>query len=245
MANKEILVEIKFCLGNITGRDNEVALKFEFDHTLVEQLKKVLNLHRYNFQRETKMQAWQAGGWLAEKKIWYIRQELWETVKDHLNKLGHKFVSMTGFEAERYIIPPTNDHHSQRTTESQEEAKENTKQTKKSKSKSKKQENSKKESDKDNSYYRQNRRGKQERENKQNQRNNNYKSVQRVNFLAKDYELLGVSINANQSEVKQAYRDLVEVWHPDRFGHNERLRNKAEEMLKLINAAYDRIKAVA
>ena len=78
--------------------------------------------------------------------------------------------------------------------------------------------------------------------NKRNQRN---KPPTKGNFLEKEYEILGTSISASTSELKQAYRDLVEVWHPDRFTHNERLRHKAEEMLKRINSAYDRIKAVA
>ncbi|RJR34822.1 MAG: tetratricopeptide repeat protein, partial [Deltaproteobacteria bacterium] len=43
--------------------------------------------------------------------------------------------------------------------------------------------------------------------------------------------------------VKQAYRDLVYVWHPDRFVQNTRLQQKAEAMLKEINAAYETILA--
>ena len=34
------------------------------------------------------------------------------------------------------------------------------------------------------------------------------------------------------------YRDLVKVWHPDRFGSDPRLRSKAEEKLAQINDAY-------
>lgn len=235
-------MEIKFCLGNITGRGNEVALKFEFDHKLVEQLKEVLNRHRYNFQKQTKMHSWQAGGWLAEKKIWYLRQELWDVVKDELTKLGHSFVFMTDFEAKRYIQPEPQETHSKQAHQEQTDQEKKTKDNDKSRS-SKKGDN--KESDKDYSYYRQNRKGKQQRENKQKQRSNNHKTPHKVNFLEKDYELLGITINTSTSDIKQAYRDLVEVWHPDRFTHNERLRKKAEEMLKVINAAYDRIKAVA
>jgi hypothetical protein len=43
---------------------------------------------------------------------------------------------------------------------------------------------------------------------------------------------------ATRSEIKEAYRDLVKVWHPDRFGSDLRLRQKAELQLKLINEAY-------
>jgi len=235
-------VEIKFCLGNITGRGKEVALKFDFDHKLVGELKNVLNRHRYLFQKQTNMPAWQAGGWLAEKKVWYLREELWDTVKNELIKLGNKFISMSAFETKRYTQPEPQENNS---NQSQQEEKKTDNNKSQSESESNKQEDKGKKSSKDNSYYKQNRKTKQEREKKQKQRTNNYKTPHRVNFLEKDYQMLGISLNSNTAEIKQAYRDLVEVWHPDRFNHNERLRKKAEEMLKLINASYDRIKAVA
>ena len=43
---------------------------------------------------------------------------------------------------------------------------------------------------------------------------------------------------ASSQEIKQAYRDLARVWHPDRFAHSTRLQDKASERLKKINAAY-------
>jgi preprotein translocase subunit Sec63 len=56
-------------------------------------------------------------------------------------------------------------------------------------------------------------------------------------------EILGLKPGASQEEVNQAYRDLVNVWHPDRFEDNPRLRKKAEEKVKEINAAYEYIKS--
>ena len=56
-------------------------------------------------------------------------------------------------------------------------------------------------------------------------------------------EILGLKPNASQEEVNQAYRDLVNVWHPDRFAGNPRLQKKAEEKVKEINAAYEYIKS--
>jgi len=50
---------------------------------------------------------------------------------------------------------------------------------------------------------------------------------------------LGVSADCSDHALTQAYRDLVKVWHPDRFAHDERLRLKAEEQLKLISNAYE------
>lgn len=53
------------------------------------------------------------------------------------------------------------------------------------------------------------------------------------------YELLGVAPGASAGELKAAHRDLVKVWHPDRFSHDPRLREKAQEKLKEINEAYE------
>jgi tetratricopeptide (TPR) repeat protein len=50
--------------------------------------------------------------------------------------------------------------------------------------------------------------------------------------------VLGTKAGAGPEEIKQAYRDLVQVWHPDRFAGNPRLQRKAEEALKKINLAY-------
>jgi hypothetical protein len=42
-------------------------------------------------------------------------------------------------------------------------------------------------------------------------------------------------------ELKAAHRDLAKVWHPDRFLHDPRLQQKAQEKLKEINEAYEQI----
>jgi DnaJ domain len=51
-------------------------------------------------------------------------------------------------------------------------------------------------------------------------------------------DVLALRPGATSVEIKEAYRDLVKVWHPDRFGSDPRLRQKAEEKLKQINTAY-------
>jgi hypothetical protein len=48
---------------------------------------------------------------------------------------------------------------------------------------------------------------------------------------------------ASQEEIKQAYHDLVTVWHPDRYTGNPRLQRKAQTMLRMINEAYTRLQA--
>ncbi len=50
--------------------------------------------------------------------------------------------------------------------------------------------------------------------------------------------VLSLRPGASPSEIKGAYRDLVKVWHPDRFGEDARLRQKAEEKLREVNEAY-------
>jgi DnaJ domain len=55
------------------------------------------------------------------------------------------------------------------------------------------------------------------------------------------YELLGVRPGVSVQELKSAYRDLAKVWHPDRFAHDPRLQQKAQEKLKEINDAYEQL----
>ena len=53
------------------------------------------------------------------------------------------------------------------------------------------------------------------------------------------YGVLGLAPGATPDEVKTAYRDLVKVWHPDRFSDHDRLREKAQRQLQLYNEAYE------
>jgi len=53
------------------------------------------------------------------------------------------------------------------------------------------------------------------------------------------HETLELTPDASVEDVKQAYRDLVNIWHPDRVSNNPRLKQKAEEKLKEINTAYE------
>lgn len=54
------------------------------------------------------------------------------------------------------------------------------------------------------------------------------------------YEVLGVSENASEEEIKKAYRTLVKQYHPDRYSDNP-LKDLADEKLREINQAYDSI----
>jgi CheY-like chemotaxis protein len=67
-------------------------------------------------------------------------------------------------------------------------------------------------------------------------------------FLMKDstkryYKILELEADASPQEVKQAYHDLVQIWHPDRFTHYPRLKQIANEKLKLINEAYAKLQS--
>lgn len=52
------------------------------------------------------------------------------------------------------------------------------------------------------------------------------------------YRVLGLHPGATLDDVKMAFRDLAQVWHPDRFPENDRLREKAMHNQQLINEAY-------
>jgi curved DNA-binding protein CbpA len=52
---------------------------------------------------------------------------------------------------------------------------------------------------------------------------------------------LGVPPGATHDTIKQIYRDLCNVWHPDRFEHNERLKDKATKELQEMQQAYEHI----
>lgn len=56
------------------------------------------------------------------------------------------------------------------------------------------------------------------------------------------YSILGLKPGASPREVKQAYRKLVKIWHPDRFSHPQK-KQEAEEKIKQINEAYNKLKS--
>lgn len=62
--------------------------------------------------------------------------------------------------------------------------------------------------------------------------------------IRRAYDVLELEPGAGAGEVREAYLDLVKVWHPDRHqAEPERLRKRAEQKLKDITAAYERLRA--
>ena len=59
--------------------------------------------------------------------------------------------------------------------------------------------------------------------------------------IRKSFEILEIGADATEDEARQAYKDIVAVWHPDRFSHNPRLKKKAEEKLKEANLAFETV----
>jgi len=61
---------------------------------------------------------------------------------------------------------------------------------------------------------------------------------------ADPYVVLGLDRNANERDIKRAYRKLMSQHHPDKLGDvPDELKRRAEDRAREINAAYERVKA--
>src|SRR3990172_12279679 len=54
----------------------------------------------------------------------------------------------------------------------------------------------------------------------------------------KNYRILGIPPGASWKQLRQTYKKLVNVWHPDRYQQNARKKRQAEEKTKEITRAY-------
>ena len=53
------------------------------------------------------------------------------------------------------------------------------------------------------------------------------------------YTILEIQDSATPEEIKDSYRLLLQVWHPDRFHHRPKLRAKADQKSGKINVAFE------
>ena len=61
--------------------------------------------------------------------------------------------------------------------------------------------------------------------------------------LQRCLKILELETVVSLQEAKRAYKDLVRVWHPDRFEKNPRLKHKADKKLREINLAYNYLRS--
>lgn len=59
-------------------------------------------------------------------------------------------------------------------------------------------------------------------------------------MITNPYEVLGVTPDATDEQVKTAYRNLAKKYHPDNYA-NSPLKDVADEKMKEVNEAYDMI----
>ena len=63
----------------------------------------------------------------------------------------------------------------------------------------------------------------------------------KTNLMNDPHKVLGVSRDASDDEIKQAYRNLARKYHPDKYRDSD-LADMATEKMKEINAAYEEIR---
>lgn len=51
--------------------------------------------------------------------------------------------------------------------------------------------------------------------------------------------ILGLDDDATADDIKIAYRETVQILHPDKFAGNDKLQNRATEQFKRLQEAYE------
>ena len=74
---------------------------------------------------------------------------------------------------------------------------------------------------------------------------NDYESIKATfaNDKGAPYRILEIDENANEEEVKKAFRKMANKYHPDKVSHlGKEMQDLAEEKFKAVNDAYQQIK---
>src|SRR6266581_4444156 len=61
--------------------------------------------------------------------------------------------------------------------------------------------------------------------------------------IRESYRLLELEAGASLEAVKAGYRELIKIWHPDRFPNDPKFQKRATEKTKALNEAYQQILA--
>src|SRR5262245_54301301 len=72
------------------GVDMVLALRFRFDRELIDTLKDAL--------RQARRFGQNAGGWLPERRVWWVERWAWSSVKERLRRPGCTFIGSEGGE---------------------------------------------------------------------------------------------------------------------------------------------------
>jgi curved DNA-binding protein CbpA len=59
--------------------------------------------------------------------------------------------------------------------------------------------------------------------------------------LQRHYKSLEVTPDTPWDDIKRSYRDLMKVWHPDRFAGDKRLQKIVEEKTKELTYAFKKV----
>jgi len=84
------------------------------------------------------------------------------------------------------------------------------------------------------------------RSNKQKKEKTSHENTTQSDLLSFYRSLLGLKLSFSHEELKKSYHEAVRKYHPDRYGtSSQRDRENAEMLMKQVNEAYNKLKALA
>jgi hypothetical protein len=81
------------------GVDTVLALQFRYDAEVIEVLKDALR------KATRDLGIYNAGGWLAEHRSWFVERAAWPIVRDHLRRAGYTLVGPEANESRAQSAP--------------------------------------------------------------------------------------------------------------------------------------------